>query len=183
MLLDKALKAAQSGGADVSYIRCCDLKISGCAECGGCNNTGKCVVNDDMQSVYPKLYDADRIILASPIFFYGITSQAKALIDRCQAAWCKRMLDKTPEERRVLNAGKGYLIAVGATKGKNLFEGAQLVAKYFYDALDMSYEGGVFINKVEGKGDIRNHPDAMKQAFELGVMAANTDEEDIRPEN
>ncbi len=168
ILLDEALRAAGAGGADVSSVRCCDLKIAGCVECGGCEQTGKCVVDDDMQKVYPKLYEADAIILASPIFFYGLTSHAKALIDRCQAAWCKRMLDKTPEERRTLDAGRGYLICVGATKGKNLFEGAQLVGKYFYDALDMSYEGGVFINKVEGKGDIRNHPDALKQADELG---------------
>ena len=168
ILLDKALQAARSAGADISSIRCCDLKIAGCAECGGCDKTGKCVVQDDMQSVYPKLYEADAIILASPIFFYGITSQAKALIDRCQAAWCKRMLDKTPEERRILGGGRGYLLCVGATKGKNLFEGAQLVAKYFYDALDMSYEGGVFINKVDRKGDIENNPDAMKEAHELG---------------
>jgi multimeric flavodoxin WrbA len=168
ILLDEALSAARAAGADVSSIRCCDLKFAGCVECGGCDKTGKCVVDDDMQKVYPKLYEADAIILASPIFFYGITSHAKALIDRCQAAWCKRMLDKTPEERRVLDSGKGYLICVGATKGKNLFEGAQLVAKYFYDALDMSYEGGVFINKVEGKGAIRNHADALKQASELG---------------
>jgi len=168
ILLDKALQAARSAGADVSSIRCCDLKIAGCAECGGCDRTGKCVVDDDMQSVYPQLYEADAIILASPIFFYGITSQAKALIDRCQAAWCKRMLDKTPQHRRTLGSGRGYLLCVGATKGKNLFEGAQLVAKYFYDALDMSYEGGVFINKIEGKGDIENNPDALKEAYELG---------------
>jgi len=168
ILLDKALQAARSAGADVSSIRCCDLKIAGCAECGGCDRTGKCVVDDDMQSVYPKLYESDAIILASPIFFYGLTSQAKALIDRCQAAWCKRMLDKTPQDRRTLGSGRGYLLCVGATKGKNLFEGAQLVAKYFYDALDMSYEGGVFINKIEGKGDIENNPDALKEAYELG---------------
>ena len=168
ILLDEAISAARAAGADVSSIRCCDLTIAGCVECGGCDKTGKCVVDDDMQKVYPKLYEADAIILASPIFFYGITSHAKALIDRCQAAWCKRMLDKTPEERRALDSGKGYLICVGATKGKNLFEGAQLVAKYFYDALDMSYEGGVFLNKVEAKGAIKNHPDALKQASELG---------------
>jgi multimeric flavodoxin WrbA len=173
ILLDKTLQAARSAGADVSPIRCCDLKIAGCAECGGCDRTGKCVVDDDMQKVYPKLYEADAIVLASPIFFYGITSQAKALIDRCQAAWCKRMLDKTPEEKRTLSRGRGYLICVGATKGKNLFEGAQLVAKYFFDALDMSFEGGVFINKVDRKGDIENNPDALKQAYELGTRVVS----------
>ena len=83
------------------------------------------------------------------------------------------MLDKTPEDGRILDNGQGYLICVGATKGDNLFQGAELVAKYFYDALGMTYEGGVFINKVEAKGDVAKHPDAMRQAFDLGKKAAS----------
>jgi len=170
-LLDEALKGAKSAGAQVSAVYCRDLKMSGCVECGGCDKTGQCVVNDDMQSVYPRLLEADAIIVASPMFFYGLTSQVKALIDRCQAMWSKRMLEKTPEQRKAYDHGKGYLIAVGATKGKTLFDGAQLVAKYFFDALDMTYEGGVFVKSVEGKGDAASHTDAMKDAFELGKKA------------
>ena len=86
-LLDKTLEGAESKGADISRIHACDLKINGCRECGGCDKTGICVVKDDMQSVYPLLEKADIIFLASPIFFYGIPAQAKALIDRSQACW------------------------------------------------------------------------------------------------
>jgi len=168
ILLDEALKGAASVGSEISVIRCCDLKIEGCLECGGCDATGKCIVDDDMQTVYPKLLESQIIILSSPIFFYGITSQAKALIDRCQALWSRRTLEKTPEERKTLDRGRGYLVSVGATKGKNLFEGAQLTAKYFFDALGMSYEGGVLIKAVEGKGDVVSRPEYMKQAFDLG---------------
>lgn len=172
MLLDEALKGAESSGAEVSSIRCCDLNMTGCIECGGCNETGECVVEDDMQSVYPQLLEADVIILASPIFFYGITAQAKALIDRCQAMWCRRFLDKTPPGQRTHSGGRGHLISVGATKGANLFQGAELVAKYFFDALDMSYEGGLLVKSVDGKGEIAGHPEVLKQAFELGRSAA-----------
>ena len=171
ILLAEALKGAQSAGAEVSSIRCCDLEISGCVECGGCDDTGECIVQDDMQSVYPVLEEAQVILLASPIFFYSVTSQAKALIDRCQAMWCKRMLQKNAEQRRTLDRGAGYLICVGATKGANLFQGVELVGKYFYDALDMTYEGGVFVKKVEAKGDILKYSEAMKQAFDLGREA------------
>ncbi|MGB6066084.1 MAG: flavodoxin family protein [Desulfomonilaceae bacterium] len=167
-LLDKVLSGARSAGAEVSAIRCCNLNIAGCVECGGCNDTGECVVDDDMQLVYPRLLEARIIILASPMFFYGITSQAKAVIDRCQAMWCRRMLDKTPVERKTYDGGQGYLISVGATRGANLFEGAQLVAKYFFDALDMSYDGGIFIKSVDRKGDIDKHPEVLNQAQELG---------------
>jgi multimeric flavodoxin WrbA len=173
LLMDEALKGASSAGAEITSIRCCDLQISGCIECAGCDDTGECVIDDDMQSVYPKLTEADVIILASPIFFYSLPAQAKALIDRCQAMWCKRVLEIPPSERRVHGNGQGYLICVGATKGANLFQGTELVAKYFYDALGMSYEGGVFEKKVEAKGDVVKHPDAIKQAFELGKKIAS----------
>jgi hypothetical protein len=84
------------------------------------------------------------------------------------------MLEKAPEQRKSYNGGRGYLIAVGASKGASLFEGAKLVAKYFFDALDMSFEGGMYVKGVEGKGDIANRTDAMKQAFELGRNAVLT---------
>jgi multimeric flavodoxin WrbA len=173
ILLDEALKGARAAGAEVTSLRCCDLNLSGCLECGGCDETGECVIDDDMTLVYPKLLGSEVIILASPMFFYGITAQAKAVIDRCQAMWCKRRLDKTPEQLRTYSGGRGYLVAVGATKGGNLFEGAELTAKYFYDALDMSYEGGVFVRRVEGKGDILKHPEFLKQAYDMAVNAVN----------
>jgi multimeric flavodoxin WrbA len=169
LLLAEALRGAEAAGGQVSSIRCCDLEISGCIECGGCDETGECIVQDDMQLVYPLLRGADAIIIASPIFFYGITSQAKALIDRCQAMWCRRLLQRRGSTKRLpLDQGKGYLVCVGATKGAHVFQGAELVAKYFYDALGMSYEGGVFVRQVEHKGDIVMHPKAMHEAFELG---------------
>jgi multimeric flavodoxin WrbA len=172
ILLDEALKGARESGADISSVRSCELKMAGCIECAGCDTTGQCVVMDDMQQVYPLLEEADAIILASPMFFYGITSQAKAVIDRCQAMWCRRMLRKPDEKHRTYEGGVGYLICAGATKGKHLFEGAEFVAKYFYDALDMAYEGGVFVKQVDAKGDILKNPDAMKEAYNLGRKAA-----------
>jgi multimeric flavodoxin WrbA len=171
MLLDEALKGAEAAGAEVSSIRCCDLDMKGCVECGGCDQTGQCVVDDDMQQVYPQLLEAHVIIVASPIFFYGLTSQVKALMDRCQAMWCKRFLEKAADQRKTYDGGRGYLISVGATKGKNLFEGAQLVAKYFFDALDMSYEGGLLVRSVDGKGEIAKHPEFLRKASELGACA------------
>lgn len=172
ILLDECLKSARAAGAEVLTIRCCDLTIAGCVECAGCEETGQCVIEDDMQKVYPKLLEANGIVLASPMFFYGITSQAKALIDRCQAMWCRSRLRQTADARPARPRGRGYLICAGATKGATLFQGAELVAKYFYDALEMTYEGGVFVRKVEAKGDILKDGQALKQAFDLGRAIA-----------
>ena len=145
-------KGPGSAGAEIQRIYVREMKISGCQECGGCDKTGECVIPDEMQQIYPKLLDSEILFLSSPIFFYGLPSQAKALVDRSQAMWSKRVLEKSPEQRKRYDHGRGYLIAVGATKGKNLFDGVQLTAKYFFDALDKSYEGGLFFRAVEGKG-------------------------------
>lgn len=171
-LLDKALEGAQSAGAEVKRLYVRDFNLCGCLECGGCDKTGECVVKDDMQQVYPLLDWAEVIFLASPIFFYGVTAQAKALIDRSQARWSRRLLEKTPEEKALRNRGRGYLIAVGATRGKNLFEGAILTAKYFFDALDMTYEGGIFFRSLEKRDAVKENPEALQEAFTLGVKAA-----------
>ncbi len=172
-LLDKALEGAESAGAEVSRVYARNLNMCGCIECGGCDETGKCVVKDDMQSVYPLLEESDVIILSSPIFFYGVTAQVKALIDRSQASWSKRMLEKTPQERKTFDSGKGYLIAVGATRGENLFEGAILTARYFFDALDMSYEGGIFFRSLEKKSAVNETPETLQEAFNLGLKAVS----------
>ena len=172
-LLDKALEGARSTGAEVATVYARKLKMSGCLECGGCDKTGACVVKDDMQLVYPLMQEANVIIIASPIFFYGLTSQVKAIIDRTQAMWSKRILEKTPEERKTYDKGKGYLIAVAATKGKNLFDGVQMVAKYFFDALDMSYEGGLFLRGLEKRKAVLGDPETLQQAFDLGIKAVS----------
>ncbi len=168
LLLDEALAGAAAAGARVERIYVRQLGISGCLECGGCDQTGQCVIDDDMQLVYPKLEKARLIFMASPIFFYGLPAQLKALVDRGQAQWSKRLLEKNPGRRGDHLGGLGCLIAVGATKGRNLFDGAKLTAKYFFDALDMDYQDGLFYHQIEGQGEILKHQDYLAQAFELG---------------
>lgn len=173
VLLDHALEAAAKAGAEVEKLFCRRLKVSGCLECGGCDDTGQCVVDDDMEKVYPLWRRAGAIIISAPIFFYNLPAQAKALIDRSQASWAERILKKGHAKgKRVYDGGKGYLIAVGATRGANLFEGTELTAKYFYDALDMSYEGGLLLRGIEKKGAVDQQTELLAQAAAIGAKAA-----------
>ena len=180
ILLDKALESAESAGAEITKLYPRDLKMVGCIECGGCDKTGKCVVKDDMQAVYPMLESADAIILSTPIFFYGVPAQAKAVIDRGQACWRKRMITKTKEQRKAYDSGQGYLIAVAATSGKTLFDGTILTARYFYDALDMSYGGELLIRKIDKKGAILEHPEFLKEAYDFGVNVAKNEVDRVK---
>jgi multimeric flavodoxin WrbA len=161
-LLDEALKGARSGGAEVEKLAVDELEIAPCRENYACLKDGHCSIEDDMQQVYPKLLEVDGLILASPIFFYGLTSQVKALVDRCQALWVMKHKRPAPRGR------KGVFIAVGATKGERLFDGAVLTVKYFFDAIGVEYSGELLIRGVDKKGQIRKQPAALAQALALG---------------
>jgi len=165
LLLDEALSGAKSQGAEVEKIVVDKLKISPCKEYLGCFRDGNCVIRDDMDGIYTKLLEADVVILASPMFFYGVSAQAKALIDRCQALWARKHILKQnlPDGGR-----KGALIAVGATRGKRLFEGATLTVKYFFEAIGVEYADELLIRGVDARGEIKQHPTALSDAFELG---------------
>ncbi len=168
LLLDEALKGAEKEGAEVERLYLSDTTITPCKECHGCDQTGKCVILDDMQKVYPKLLGADIVILASPIFFYGVTAWTKALIDRSQALWSRKYLLKDPSLGKEGKKRKGFFISVGATKGQRVFDGAVLTVKYFFDVLNAEYVGELVFRGVEAKGDILKHPEALQQAFEAG---------------
>jgi len=174
LLLEEALKGAESEGAEIERVYLTDYTITPCKECHGCDQTGNCVILDDMQKIYPKLLKADIIILASPIFFYGVTAWAKALIDRSQALWARKYLFKDPSLGKGGKKRKGFLISVGATKGQKVFEGAILTAKYFFNVLNAEYVGELLFRGIDGKGDILKEKGALEQAFEAGRRLVQT---------
>ncbi len=86
-LLRLALEEAEKGGAEAKPILLCDKEIKPCYACRLCVEKGECCVQDDMCEIYPKLLEADALILATPVFFNNVTSPLKAFMDR---TWCLR---------------------------------------------------------------------------------------------
>lgn len=169
LLLTEALKGAKGEGAEVEKLIADKLKIAPCKEYGNCMKDGNCVIRDDMDAIYPKLLEADRIIVASPMFFYGVPGQLKTLIDRSQALWARKYVLK----QRMPDSGrKGAFIAVGATAGEKLFEGSVLTIKYFFQSINVSFTDQLLIRGVDKKGEIKEHPTALADAFELGRRLA-----------
>jgi multimeric flavodoxin WrbA len=166
ILLDSALSGAIESGAEVEKVLIAEMNISPCRELYTCLKAGQCGIRDDMQSLYIKLLAADHIIFASPIFFYGITAQAKAMVDRCQALWVRRhILGIGKEDIRVR---RGAFISVGATGGKKLFVGAELTVKNFYDTIGINYAKALLIKRIDLKAQVKEHPSAIHDAFLLG---------------
>ncbi len=171
LLLAEVMRGAASRGAEVKTIVLNDLKIAPCQHCDACLEAGRCKVEDDMQMVYRELEDADRVVLASPIQFMGITAQMKAMIDRCQALWARKYVLKLPPlgNRR---ERKGFFISVGGRKIANLFEPALVTVKTLFRILDVTYAGELLFPGVDEKGAIAKHPDALSQAFLAGQELA-----------
>lgn len=168
LLLDEALKGAESQGAEVEKIIVDKLNIAPCKEHYGCLKDGNCVIRDDMDDVYPKILDADVVIVASPIFFYTVSAQLMLLISRCQALWARKYVLKNMD----IPLKKGAFIGVGATKGEKLFDGPKLTIKYFFQAINADYAEELLIRGVDKMGEIKEHPTALADAYVIGKKLA-----------
>lgn len=168
LLLEQAIAGAGNAGAETETILLREMDIAPCLHCDGCLKEGKCVIDDDMQLVYPKLREADRLVIASPMFFMGLTAQTKAMIDRCQALWALKYVLKQPV---ALNSGgerKGFFLSVGGTGFSNLFQSAMPTIKSWFVVIEVKYAGELTFAKIDAKGAIKQHPTAMQDAFEAG---------------
>jgi multimeric flavodoxin WrbA len=121
-----------------------------------------------MQWLYHELRELDCLILASPVFFMGLPAQTKAMIDRCQALWVTKYVLKLPIAFNTHKKRKGLFISVGGTNLPNLFQPAIATVKSWFATLDIDYAGNLLFSGIDGKGAIRQHPTALREAFIAG---------------
>lgn len=156
-LLNLFMEEAQKLGAETLTVDVCRKHIEPCREFTTCEKKGLCPIKDDMDpEIYSLLRRADVVVPASPVFFYNVTAQLKALIDRSQTLWARKYRLNLTDPGRSMR--RGFMISQGATKGKNLFVGIDLTAKYFFDAVGARYEGSLYYWQIEHKGDMEKHP-------------------------
>ena len=155
-LLREVLGACEDQGAQTHWIQAGEDGIEPCRELLVCEKKGFCPIRDEMASVYGQIYRADAIVLASPVFFYNVSAQLKVLIDRCQMFWGRRYKLGLAHPRATLR--RGSLLAVAASQGNRLFEGLELTARYFFDAVSARDFPPILHRGVEAAGEIRGAP-------------------------
>ncbi len=169
LLLSSAVRGAREAGAEVEEVFLRDLKISPCLEIYACKNTGRCVIDDDFQVLQDKLVACDALMLASPIFFYTVSSHTKIFMDRCQSLWARKyLIDKAPFGIRQ-PARKALFLCAGATSGNKLFDSVLLTMKYFLDTLDMEQWGNLLFRGLESPEDLERKPELLDQAYRSGA--------------
>ncbi len=177
ILLDSFLEGIKLSKINFEKIRLAELNYQPCIECGECEKTGECILNDDFQEIYKKIIKADFLVIATPVFFYSHTSYVQAFFERFQAFWARKYLLNLPHP--FLKKPKGILISVGATKGGKIFESMIRCFKYVLDTIYGIYVGGIFFRKIEKKGEILNYPQYLELAKKIGINLENISEEEI----
>jgi multimeric flavodoxin WrbA len=171
-LLEAALEGVEETDARVDRFDLRAMKIAPCEHCGGCvGGTGRCVIEDEMQRLYDPLREADRIIVASPIFFMGLTAQAKTMIDRCQPLWTRRNLGMEVSKARHERAG--LYLGAGGSSFEHLFDAAGAVLAAWYWTLQVFERRELTFGDTDRKGAIHDHPSALEQAREAGRSLAS----------
>ncbi len=164
-LLDNFLKGAKEAGFETILIDACKIKITPCQECGYCSKEGICRIDDEMTKIREDLENAKYVAVCSPVFFFGVSAQIKALIDRCQPLWVKKYLLKNAKSK---NDRKGFFFSTGGFHKEITFKGGELIIKAFFDSLNVEYEDKIFVPSMEFKNDILKREDCLKKAYELG---------------
>jgi len=116
------------------------LNIKPCIDCTYCkNNWGKCVHDDDMVQVYEALKKADILIIATPVYFNGVTSKLKTLVDRCQMIFLCDFTHARPfADKLDLTKKMGYIVSIGgASHYPNQFIGTEITLKLIFNNLRM----------------------------------------------
>lgn len=81
-VLEEVLKSAREEGSETELYSVSGRNLNGCISCFSCSETGECKIEDDMAELFVKMIKADGIVFGTPIYYYGMTAQAKAIIDR-----------------------------------------------------------------------------------------------------
>ena len=148
--------AAQKHHVEVVSVH--DYTVNPCMGCNACfkckDNT--CVQKDDIAIIYEKMAHADMLVIASPVYFYGLSAQLKAVIDRCH----NPVRDTFPIEKMAL-------LLVGAATLPELFDSILTQYQLCLNFFKLEDAGHVLVRGVKDKGDIEN-TNALNETFKLG---------------
>lgn len=157
LLCDAFMKGASEAGHTVTKINVAEKKIAPCCGCYFCqNHGGECVYKDDMSGILQAIIDTDVLVLASPVYFYSISSQLKAVIDRTVARWLE-VKDK-----------ELYYIATAADEAKTAVETTFACFHGYAECVEGAKEMGTIAGVgVYEKGAVMNTP-LIQEAYEMG---------------
>ena len=158
-LLVEAFVKGASQKHHIEVVSVHDYKVNPCMGCNACfkSEGNSCVQKDDMPLIYEKMAVADTLVIASPVYFYGLSAQLKAVIDRFH----NPIRDSFPIKKMAL-------LLVGAATLPELFDSILAQYQLCLNFFQLEDAGRVLVRGVKDKGDIQN-TEAIQKANELGL--------------
>ena len=157
-LLAEAFAKGAAKHHHVEIVSVRDYKVNPCLGCNACfkSEANTCAQKDDMTVIYEKMSQADMLVIASPVYFYSISAQLKAVIDRFHNPI-----------RDSFHIKKMALLLVGAASLPELFDAILTEYNHCLKFFGIEDVGNVLVRGVKDKGDI-NNTDALNEAYRLG---------------
>ena len=158
-MLAKAFADGASIRHNVEIVSVNDYKVNACIGCNSCfaREGNKCFQNDGMTDIYAKMANADMLVIASPVYFYGISAQLKNIIDRCH----------TPMRKKFNIKNLALLLVAGSSKTcvfDAIIRQYELILDYFH----FEDRGRVLVGGVNDRGSIADREE-LKEAYSLGA--------------
>lgn len=156
LLCDEFMRGAVEVGHEVEKIRVQEKKVACCVACYACRDSGICAINDDMAEIMQKMIDCDVMVLASPVYFYSIDAQLKAVIDRSVCRWTE-----------VKNKEMYYIMTAADTEQSSM-DTTLACFRGYADCVEGAVEKGVVYGTgVYHAGEVKG-TEYMKEAYEMG---------------
>ena len=156
-LAEQFIKGAEENGHDVFRFDCAFKQVEPCRACNRCGMDGPCIFNDDFQELRSHLIDADMVVFATPMYYFGISAQMKRVIDRFYAI---------NGQIKGVSKKAVFLMTYADTSRK---EAKPMLVHYhtLMDYLGWTSVGEVVASGVWTAGSVRN-TDYPQQAYQLG---------------
>ncbi len=163
ILADRVEEGARSVGAEVESFYLHAMDIRPCDACEACheNGGGPCIIEDDMQSIYARMEEADVIVIASPVYWFTVSAQTKLCIDRWYAYTGKKPnILKQKQYALILVYGDTDPYTSGGINAIRFFEDMN---RYLGTTI-----AGILYGSADEAGDILKQEELVGQAFKLG---------------
>ena len=167
ILCDQIRQGVEEAGGEAEIIYLHGLDISPCDACDSCQDMDEidCILEDDMQMLYPKIRDAGALVYASPVYWFTVSAQLKIFMDRCYGFGGEKI-----DRREHALAGKKMGVAL-AYEGVDPYDsGAINAIRSFQDMFRYLHADlvGIVYGQAHKRGEIRKRVDVLEQALALG---------------
>jgi putative NADPH-quinone reductase len=169
-LLDRALQGARDAGCETETIRVATLSFEACMEMMFCREHDTCIMDDDMQAIYPRFREMDGLIIATPVMTMGVPGRLKSFMDRFQVFFMAKYVRKMPlipKERRSVR--RGLLICISGMDVPGVFDGVKKTVLAFLDIIDCQCVDELLVPGMDAIRDVSARPGIPDAAYRKGL--------------